>query len=53
MRLLPGMYGGFGIRLEEAAIAPRLKVTSHCRMVGYSGCTHYITLDSVLVDSGW
>ncbi|ARF83306.1 ankyrin repeat domain-containing protein [Kitasatospora aureofaciens] len=51
---VPGMYGGFGIRLEEAATAPRLRVTSHCRMVGYSGHTHHITPDScLLVDSGW
>jgi hypothetical protein len=51
---VPGMYGGFGIHLEEAGTAPRLRVTSHCRMVGYSGRTHHITPDGcVLVESGW
>jgi hypothetical protein len=51
---IPGMYGGFGIVLEEPATAPRLRVTSHCRVVGYSGQTHLVTPDGcTLVDQGW
>ncbi|KDN86974.1 ankyrin repeat domain-containing protein [Kitasatospora cheerisanensis] len=51
---VPGMYGGFAIVLEEAATSPRLRVSSHCRVVGYSGQTHHITADGcALIESGW
>ncbi|MFJ1791104.1 hypothetical protein [Kitasatospora griseola] len=51
---VPGMYGGFGIHLEQPATAPRLTVTSHCRVVGCSGQTHHITADGcTLTESGW
>lgn len=51
---VPGMYGGFGIRLEKAETGSHLRVTSHCRVVGYSGRTHHVTPDGcALVESGW
>ncbi|MGW4380356.1 ankyrin repeat domain-containing protein [Kitasatospora sp. NPDC004531] len=49
-----GMYGGFDVRLEEAATAPRLSVHSHSRMGAGRGRTSHITADGcVLVDNGW
>ncbi|MER7578744.1 ankyrin repeat domain-containing protein [Kitasatospora sp. NPDC097691] len=51
---VPGMYGGFAVRLEDVGTAPRLTVKSHSRVVGGSGQTHHITPDGcVLVESGW
>ncbi|MFD8597846.1 ankyrin repeat domain-containing protein [Kitasatospora sp. NPDC059646] len=51
---VPGMYGGFSIALEDAETSPRLSVSSHCRVAGYSGQTHHITADGcALVESGW
>ncbi|CAN3977444.1 ankyrin repeat domain-containing protein [Kitasatospora purpeofusca] len=51
---VPGMYGGFSVRLEEERGAARLAVGSHCRVVGHSGRTHHVTPDGcVLVESGW
>ncbi|WP_380282147.1 ankyrin repeat domain-containing protein [Kitasatospora purpeofusca] len=51
---VPGMYGGFTIRLEEGQSGWHLAVQSHCRIVGYSGRTHHITPDGcALVESGW
>ncbi|MFE7564577.1 ankyrin repeat domain-containing protein [Kitasatospora sp. NPDC057500] len=51
---VPGMYGGFGIQLEEVRAGRRLVVRSHCRIVGHSGRTHHITPDGcTLTESGW
>lgn len=47
---VPGMYGGFGYRLD----GEELEVKSWCRVSGGSGQTHRITAHAVeLVDSGW
>ncbi|MBV6700201.1 ankyrin repeat domain-containing protein [Kitasatospora aureofaciens] len=51
---VPGMYGGFSVRLEDAATTPWLTIKSHCRVVGGSGQTHRITPDGcALVEEGW
>lgn len=47
---VPGMYGGFHVRLREA----HLYVRSWCRVVGGSGQAHLVTRDgSVLVEEGF
>lgn len=47
---VPGMYGGFSIRLREH----HLYVESWCRVVGGSGEAHVITADgATLVDEGF
>ncbi|PPK65309.1 ankyrin repeat domain-containing protein [Actinokineospora auranticolor] len=47
---VPGMYGGFGYRLEGEGLVVR----SFCRVVGGSGQTHRITTAGcVLVEDGW
>ncbi len=40
---IPGMYGGFSYRLEEAGVEPRLVTESWSRVVGGSGQRHEIT----------
>ncbi|HSL00374.1 MAG TPA: ankyrin repeat domain-containing protein [Rubrobacteraceae bacterium] len=40
---VPGMYGGFGYRLERAGVEPKLVTESWCRVVDGSGQRHEIT----------
>ena len=51
---VPGMYGGFRCRLEEAGDDARLVVDSFCRVVSGSGQRHAITSSgSELVEEGF
>lgn len=51
---VPGMYGGFKLRLMMANSEPRLISDSWCRVVGGSGQRHEITADRVVMtDEGF
>lgn len=51
---VPGMYGGFGYRLESAGVEAKLVSESWCRVVGGSGQRHEITsAGSQLVEEGF
>jgi hypothetical protein len=51
---VPGMYGGFGYRLERAGVEPLLVAESWCRVVEGSGQRHEVTSSgSKLVEEGF
>ena len=51
---VPGMYGGFGYRLEKFGVDAKLVVESWCRVSGGSGQRHEITSEgSQLVAEGF
>jgi hypothetical protein len=51
---VPGMFGGFGYRLEVAGVEAKLVSESWCRVAGGSGQRHEITsAGSLLVEEGF
>ncbi|MFE2996365.1 hypothetical protein ACFXG4_15275 [Nocardia sp. NPDC059246] len=51
---VPGMYGGFSIKLSQPGATPELTVESWCRVVGGSGQRHVARPNRFdLVDMGF
>lgn len=51
---VPGMYGGFRVRLKRDGTDPLLESSSACRVVGGSGQRHEITPDGyAMVEAGY